>query len=84
MVTWANIEDPDEMPRNVAFHQDKIKTISRGLIQLLEMRTCDPLVYTMDRPRLIVLNQMEELISTCIQRVTHIRAPYKIVKQSML
>ena len=30
----------------------------------LEIITCDPLVYAMDQPKFIVLNQMEESIST--------------------
>ena len=66
MSTSTKIEDPDEMSRNAAFHQGlhcllKQKQSSEKDIQFyLEIITCDPSMYSMDHPKLIVLNQKEE------------------------
>ena len=65
MCTLANSEDPDEMLHNAAFHQ--------GLYYLLRQKTysekekqflfgnynLDPLICTMDHPKVIVSNQKE-------------------------
>ena len=65
MGTFANIEDPDEMPHNVSFHQGlqcllRQNQSSGGEIQyFLEFITCHPSRYTMDHPDLIVPNLME-------------------------
>ena len=51
--TFANSEDPDEMPHDVAFHQGlhfllRQKQSSEKEIQyFLEIITCDPFIYTM-------------------------------------
>ena len=73
MCTWANSEDPDEMPQNVAFHHGihclprKAHFSGTEIHHILEIPTCDPLKYIMDDPILIVSNKMEE--PTNIQRV---------------
>ena len=59
MRTLANSEDPDEMMRNGAFHQG----LNCMLTFYLEIITCDPSIYTMDHPKFIVSNQVEESIS---------------------
>ena len=62
----ANSEYPDEMPLNAAFHQDihGLLRQNRETIQFyLKIKTCDPSLYRMDRPKLTVSDQMEESIS---------------------
>ena len=66
MHTLANNDDPDEMPHDAAFHQGL-----HGLLRYkrssekynLEIKICDPSIYKMDQPKLIVSNQKEESIS---------------------
>ena len=67
--TVTNSGDPDERPWNAAFHQDphcllRQKQSSEKEIQFyFEIITCDPLIYTMDLPKLIVSTQKEDSIS---------------------
>ena len=60
MVTWANIEDPDEMPQNVAFHQGlqfaKIKSFLGTDRHHLEILNCGPLICSMNHPKYLLLN----------------------------
>ena len=67
MSSSANSEDPDEMLHHAAFHQStlfaKTKQYSVKEIQFyLRIITCDPLIYTLDHPKLIVSNLREESI----------------------
>ena len=63
MGTLAKSGDPDEMPQFA-----KIKQSSGTEVHLLlEISSCDPLIWTMNHPRLIISNQVEEFIS--IQRL---------------
>ena len=65
----TNSEDPDEMPKNAAFHQGlhcllRQKQSSEKEMQFyLEITTCDPLMCTMDLPKFIVSIKKEEFIS---------------------
>ena len=60
MGTLANIEDPDEMQHNAAFHQSlhcllRLKQpLGTEIHQNLDSSTYDPLKYTMGSPILIV------------------------------
>ena len=61
MVTWANIEDPDEMPQNVAFHQGlqfaKIKSfLGTNRHHHLEILICDLLICSMNHLKYLLLN----------------------------
>ena len=52
-------EDPDEMPHNAAFHLGlhcllRQNRSSRKKTMLSEIISCDPSMYTMDHPYLIV------------------------------
>ena len=68
--TLANIEEPDEMPHKVVFHQGLLclqrqKTIFRERNTLyLEIITSDPSIHTMDHTKFILSNQKEESISS--------------------
>ena len=71
MHTLANLEDPDEMPRNAPFHQDlhyllRHKQFSEKEIQILfmylEIINCDPSIYTMSHSDFIASCFMEILI----------------------
>ena len=68
MSTWANSDDSDEMPHITAFLQGlkfaKTKMIfrERNSLFLFLIITCDPLIYTMDHLKFIVLNQKVESI----------------------
>ena len=74
MGTLANGEDPDEMPQQLAFHKGlhcllrENKSIGTEVHPSLETLICDPLICTMNHPRLTVSNKREEFIS--IQRVS--------------
>ena len=62
MPTSANIEDPDEMLRFVAFHQGiyfKDNLQRKKYNFYLEIITCDPSNYMMDHLKFIVSNQKE-------------------------
>ena len=66
-IFFANSEDPDETLYYVAFHQGlhclRQRRFSEKEIQFyLEIITCDLLIYTMDQPKFIVTNQMEQSI----------------------
>ena len=56
----TNSEDPDEMLHNAAFHQGLRCLLRQNLASekeiqyFLEIITCDPSIYTMDHPDLIV------------------------------
>ena len=69
MRTLTKSENSNEMPQNVAFHQDlhrllRHKISSENEIYFcLEIITCDPLMYTMDLSKFIVSNQKEESVS---------------------
>ena len=69
MRTLTKSENSNEMPQNVAFHQDlhrllRHKISSENEIYFcLEIITCDPLMYTMDLPKCIVSKQKEESVS---------------------
>ena len=64
----TNGEDPDEMLHNAAFRQGlhclpRQNLSSEKEIQyFLEIITCNPLIYTMDHPDLIVCSFMENSI----------------------
>ena len=68
MSTLANSEDPDEKSHNAAFRQglhclQRRKQSSEKEKQFyLEIITYDPMIYTMDLPKISVLNQKEESI----------------------
>ena len=68
MNTLAKSENSNEMPQNVAFHQDLHRLLrheissENGIYFCLEIITCDPLMYTMDLPKFIVSNQKEDCI----------------------
>ena len=52
------------MPQNVAFHQGLHYLLRQKLQFCLEIKTCDPLNYTMDHSKLIASIQKEEFISS--------------------
>ena len=60
MCALTNSEDPDEMPHNAAFHQVlhnllRQKRFSEKEIQFnLEIKSCDPSIYTMDHLKCVV------------------------------
>ena len=61
MGTFANSEDPDEMPHAAAlssgstlFAKTKMIFRERNTFFYLEIITCDPSIYTIDYPELIV------------------------------
>ena len=67
--TLTNSEDPDEMPHNAAFHQDPHcllrhnRSSEKEILYIkynifLEIIICDPLIYTLDHPDLIVCSFM--------------------------
>ena len=67
MPTLANSEDPDEMPHNAAFYLClqcllRQKQFSAKEIHF-ENYNMLPLIYTMDHPKFIVLNQQTVLAS---------------------
>ena len=68
VITTADREDPDQMLHNVAFHQGlhcllRQKWSSGKKLQFcLEIKTCDPLNYTMDHSKFIASIQKEEFI----------------------
>ena len=71
MGTLANSEDPDEMPYNMAFHLGlhcllRVNNL-RERDSILEIITCNPQIYIMNHPKLIVSYLVEELIR--IQKV---------------
>ena len=68
MHIFANSEDPDDTLHNAAFYQGlhylRQRRFSEKEIQFyLEIITCDPLIYTMDHPKLVVSNKKEQFIS---------------------
>ena len=68
----ANSEDPDEMPHYVAFHQGLHCLLRQNQsleneVYFLEISICDPSMYTMDHPDLIISNFMGDSID--IQKV---------------
>ena len=58
------------MPYNVTFHQGLHYLLRQNDLQrkkcnfILEIKTCDPLNYTMDHPKFIASIQKEEFISS--------------------
>ena len=53
--TLANSEDPDEMPHHAAFYQGlncMVRPSEKKPVNL-DIITCDPKIYTMDRPDLL-------------------------------
>ena len=60
MRTFANSEDPDEMPQNAAFYQGlhcllrQKRSSEKEKYNQLEVITCDPSIYTMDNPKLMI------------------------------
>ena len=61
---FANNEDPDKMPHGAAFHRGLHYLLRQANPQrkkyiFMEIRTCDPSIYTMDHPDLTVSNFME-------------------------
>ena len=74
MGTLKNSEDPDEMPRDAAFHLGLRCLLRQNLSSeketfFLEIITCDPAIYAMDHPDLTVSNCMGNSIGT--KRVKH-------------
>ena len=61
MGTLTNSEDPDEMQHNAAFHQGlhcllrQNRSSEKEIQYFLEIITCDPSIYTMDHPDLIII-----------------------------
>ena len=49
-----------------------------------EILTCDPLICTMNHPRLIVSNQIEEFISISIPRVKALKSRYTCTVKPVL
>ena len=70
MSSFANNEDPDEMPHYTAFHQGlhcllgQKQSLEKENTIYLELITCHPSIYTVDHPKSIVSDQTEESIST--------------------
>ena len=65
MGTLENSEHPDEMPHNVAFHQGLnclLRQTEKEVQPFLEIISCDPSLYVMDHPGLIVCSFMENSI----------------------
>ena len=67
MSTFANSEDPDEMPHEAAFHEGlhcslRLNQSLEIEVYFLEIITCDPSIYTMDHPNLTVSNFMGNFI----------------------
>ena len=68
MGTYANIEDPDEMLHNAAFHwglhcllrQNNFR--ERNTLFFGEIVTCDPVKYRMDHADFVVYSYMENSI----------------------
>ena len=64
----ANSENLDEMPHNAAFHQGlhcllrQNRSSAKEIQYCLEIITCDPSVYTMDKHDFIVCSFMENSI----------------------
>ena len=62
-------ENFNVMPHNAVFHQDLHRLLrhkissEKEIFFCLEIVTCDPLMYTIDLPKFIVLSQKEESIS---------------------
>ena len=73
MDTFADSEDANEMPQYVAFHQDlhnllrQNRSSEKEIQYVLQIKTCDISIYTMDHPGLTVLNFIEK--SICLKRV---------------
>ena len=67
MRTLTKNKNSNDMPQNVAFHQDLHRLLRHKISSekelYLEILTCDPLTYTMDLPKFIVSNQKGESIS---------------------
>ena len=62
LCTFTNSEDPDEMPHNAAFHLGlhcllrQKQTSEKDIKFYLEIITCDPLIFTMNHPKLYPTN----------------------------
>ena len=62
MHSLVNSEDPDEMPHHARFHRDlhyllrQYQSLEEE-IYFLEIISCDPSLYTVDHPKLIVSNK---------------------------
>ena len=84
VITIADREDPDLMPHNVAFHQSlhcllRQKLSSGKKLQFcLEIKTCDPLNYSMDHSKFIASIPKVEFI-----RSFKSSANYYIQQQSL-
>ena len=64
MRTLANSEDPDEVLNGVyTIWSDKTDLQRKKYSYYLEIITCNPWIYTMGHPKLILSNQKEESIS---------------------
>ena len=78
----AKSEDPDEIPHNEAFHQElhcllrQNQSSEEEIQYYLEIKTCDPSIYTIDHPDLTVSKFMENSIR--LQRVKIGRKPAPI------
>ena len=64
-------EDPDEMPHRAAFHQGlhyllRQNRSSRNNTMISEIISCDPSMYTMDHPYLIVYEPVHEISNNVI------------------
>ena len=61
----ANSEDPDEMPHKAAFHQrlhcllQQDQSSEKEIQYVLEIMTCNPLIYTMHNPDFIICSLVE-------------------------
>ena len=63
-----NSEDTDEMPHSVVFHQSlhcllrQYRYTKKEIQYVLEIITCDPLIYTMDHPEFLYVDFIENSI----------------------
>ena len=67
MGTWANSEDPEEMPHNAAFYLSlhcllKKLDLQKEMQNILEIIPSDPSIYTMDHTDFIVCSFVENSI----------------------
>ena len=67
MDTLTNSADPDEMQHNAAFHQGlqclkQNQSSEKEIPYFLGITNCDPSIYTMDHPDMILCRSMENTI----------------------
>ena len=67
MANLTNSEDPDEMPHDASFHHglDRLLKIKLQRNTFFGNTTCDPSMYTMDHPDLIICSFRAFSIKRC-------------------